>query len=73
LPLPYFFETSAFVCDVWPLSDEVHVAVEPLPAVPPVVQWVQWVVVELGFTPACVWLEACVDFACCFALPGDGD
>lgn len=53
-----------------------HLAVEPLPAVPPVAQWVHWVVVELGFTPACVWLEACIDcdgLPSCFALPGEVD
>ena len=75
--MPYRLEASAFGCGVWPLSDEVQVA----PAVDlPVVQCVQWVVVEFGYTPGPVWLERCVDWlelcvdgadCCCFfAWPG---
>jgi len=49
LPLPYRLETSGPTFGVPACA--VHVAV---PADPPVRQCVQCVVVELGFTPACV-------------------
>src|SRR4051812_29838761 len=52
LPLPYRFETSAPTFGVPACA--VHVAAA---AVPPVRQCVQCVVVELGFTPACVAVD----------------
>ena len=65
LPLPYRLETSAFVAGVPACAVQLAV---PVPA-PPVRQWVHFVVVLLGLTPACVLDDAAAP--ACFDWPGD--
>jgi hypothetical protein len=64
--LPYCFDTSAFVCGVWPLSEDVQLTPEEDI---PVVQCVQCVVPLAGLTPG----DELDAFAACFAWPGELD